>query len=400
MIPRIFEGHLLKMLSQFPVVALTGPRQVGKSTLAQVTAIGAARHYVTMDDLASRAFAQHDPQAFLAGDQNMTIDEIQLAPDLLREIKIKVDQDRRPGRYLITGSADLNYAMDLSNVLAGRVGLIRLPPITNFELAKSGEVPAWALLITHGFDTEVTPKITPFSWDRLYTGGFPLSLLSPSDSARRSWLESFRATYLERDLRRLSDIGRLFEFSRLMELTASRTSSILNQAALARDAGLNAATAGRYLSILEAGHLIHRLPPWYTNIGKRLVKSPKLHWLDSGLAAYLTGLERNDFPVDRMTGPLFESLVAAEIYALLPIVLPEARLFYLRSHDGLEIDLVIRYRRRLIPIEVKAAESVGPADAKPIERWLSLSGQSETGMIIYAGRRYIRISRNVVAVPF
>ena len=252
MIHRANAGLLVEMLTVFPVVALVGPRQVGKSTLVTGESMFSSRLYRTFDGLADRSLAQSDPIAFLDVQGPMTIDEVQLVPSLLRELKRTVDSDRTTGRFLITGSADLNYAADLSHVLAGRVGIVELPPITHFERdsGHAGEQPCWIRFALGGPDTlDLHPCGTHatdrFQWRELTVGGFPLSITAASERARRLWFESFRLTYLERDLRRILDVGNLAAFARLMELSAARTGGILNVASMARDCGIPVPTAGR-----------------------------------------------------------------------------------------------------------------------------------------------------------
>jgi predicted AAA+ superfamily ATPase len=402
MIYRIYTTRLLEMLNLFPVVAVIGPRQVGKSTLVLSEGISRGRQYVTLDDLTSRTLAERDPLALLDKPGPITIDEIQLVPQLLRGIKQQVDHQRSAGRYLITGSADLNYCADLSHILAGRVGILSLPPITYFEERAGKGVPLWAYLLQEGrVDPIVIPRarIDDFNWNRIVAGGFPLSLTAEDESQRVLWMESFRSTYLERDLRRISDIGHLAEFARLMELSAVRTAQVLNQAELARDAGLSPATMGRYLSILEASFLIHRLAPYYENIGKRLVKSPKLYWTDTGLVCHLLGMHASDLAVHRMKGALFETFAIAEIRSLLSFYLPQARLYYLRTHDRLEIDGLVQQGTHLIPFEVKAAATVVADDADAIKHWMSLTRREGMGLVLYAGSRVELIGRNIWAIP-
>lgn len=402
MIARVHTQRLLDMLDLFPVVAVIGPRQVGKSTLVLSEPIARNRRYITLDDLTSRTLAEKDPLALVEQPGPITIDEIQLAPELLRGIKQQVDRDRSPGRYLITGSADLNYCADLSHVLAGRVGVLPLPPITYFEECGVQGAPLWAHVLQQGrIDPTVSARSHPenFNWSRMITGGFPLSLTAQNDSQRTLWFEAFRSTYLERDLRRISDIGHLAEFARLMELSATRTAQLLNQADLARDAGLSPATAGRYLSILEASFLIQRQPPYYENIGKRLVKSPKLYWKDTGLVCHLLGIHPDDLPTHRMRGALFETFAFGEIQALLPLYIPQARFYYLRTHDGLEIDGLIQQGSTLTPFEIKAAQTVTAADARPLRHWMALSGRPGPGFVLYPGNRVQLIDRDIWAIP-
>ena len=402
MIYRIYTTRLTELLDLFPVVAVIGPRQVGKSTLVLSEAISRGRRYITLDDLTSRTLAEQDPLALLDQMGPITIDEIQLAPQLLRGIKQQIDRQRSAGRYLITGSADLNYCADLSHILAGRVGVLPLPPITCFEEHGGKGVPLWAYLLHKGgLDQTAMQKaqLGDFDWNRIITGGFPLSLTAENESQRVLWMESFRSTYLERDLRRISDIGHLAEFARLMELSAIRTAQVLNQTELARDGGLSPATTGRYLSILEASFLIHRLAPYFENIGKRLVKSPKLYWTDTGLVCHLLGIHASDLPGHRMKGALFETFVMAEVRSLLPLYMPQARLYYLRTHDRLEIDGLIQQGTRLIPFEIKAGATVTANDADAIKRWMSLTQREELGLVLYAGNHVEPVGRNIWAIP-
>lgn len=400
---RFHKKILLELLKAFPVVAVIGPRQVGKSTLVTSSVIGEGRDYLSLDDISLRSVAASDPKAFLARSERLTIDEIQLVPDLLRAIKYQVDKDRQPGRFLITGSADLDHCADLSEILAGRVGILRLPPVCQSEASESTGWQAWLdARSVNDLDKAYSGKTASvFDFNRILTGGFPLALTAANDRARQLWFESFRMTYLERDLRRISDISHLAEFNRLMELTAGVSGTLLNQAHLARDAGMSPATAGRYLSVLEASLLIHRLSPYFANIGKRLVKSPKLYWADTGLCAYLLGLETveqlsND-PL--LKGRLFESFVMMEVKALLEIAHPSARLLHLRTHDQLEVDGVIHRGQGDMLFEIKASQTVTAEDAKPMERWMSHREMNSVGVVIYAGVHYTILSNNVRAIP-
>lgn len=403
MIKRIYESLLGEYLGIFPVVAVVGARQVGKSTLVTGERIGAGRRYVTLDELAARGLAERDPGALLEGDGPITIDEVQLAPGLLREIKRRVDEERIAGRYLVTGSADLNHCVELSSVLAGRVGILRLPPILQTEMGGGTGWRRWLAAETVGdLDAAFEGRsYAAFNWNRLVTGGFPLSLLAKDARERTLWMQAFQTTYLERDLRRLSDVGNLVDFARLMERSASATGTVLNQAQLARDVGMSPATAGRHLSLLEASLLIGRIPPYFANIGKRMVKSPKFIWQDTGLAAHLLGLAdarilRND-PL--MAGRLFETFVLTEIQSLLPLVDPAARLFHVRTHDQLEVDGLVQLGRRFLPVEIKAGTSPSGEQAKAINRWTELNPDHGPGVVLHAGTDYVRLSRVARALP-
>jgi predicted AAA+ superfamily ATPase len=390
------------MLATFPVVAVVGSRQVGKSTLIQQPVIGGDRRYLTLDDVSAYSVAQADPKTFLDSDMPLSIDEVQLAPALLREIKLRVDHNRVPGRFLLTGSADLDHCADISSVLAGRVGILRLPPITMSEEHEATGWQEWmdATSVKSLDRAFAGKKYQPLPLERILSGGFPDSLLAPTPRQRMLWMDSFRTTYLERDLRRISDIGNLGEFARLMNLSAAATGSLLNQAHLARDAGMSPATAGRHLSILEASFLITRLPPFFANIGKRMVKAPKLYWNDVGLAAHLCGITSIEaLRGGVMLGRLVETLLMMEIQALLPLVETPVKLFHVRTHDGLEVDGLLEIGQRHLPLEIKASQTVTASDASPIERWIALNPTHGPGVVLYLGDEYLSLSPNVRAVP-
>lgn len=390
------------MLATFPVVAVVGSRQVGKSTLIQQPVIAQGRRYLTLDDVSVYSVAQADPKTFLDSEMPLTIDEVQLAPALLREIKLRVDRQREPGRFLLTGSADLDHCADISSVLAGRVGIVRLPPITMSEEHQATGWQEWmgATGVKSLDRTFAGRKYQPLPLERILSGGFPDSLLALTPRQRMLWMDSFRTTYLERDLRRISDIGNLGEFVRLMNLSAAATGSLLNQAHLARDAGMSPATAGRHLSILEASFLITRLPPFFANIGKRMVKAPKLYWNDVGLAAHLCGITSIEaLRGGVMLGRLVETLLMMEIQALLPLAGTPAKLFHVRTHDGLEVDGLLEIGQRHLPLEIKASRTVTASDAAPIERWIALNPTHGPGVVLYLGEEHLSLSANVRAVP-
>jgi predicted AAA+ superfamily ATPase len=403
MIDRFFQNKLTEMLAVFPVVAVVGPRQVGKTTLVTSDKIDAGRSYISLDDIGERSLAQGDPKAFLDRALPVTVDEVQLAPELLREIKLRIDRHRQPGQYLLTGSADLDHCAQISEVLAGRVGILRLPPICRSEETGTTAWKTWLECRTTGdLDAAFSgSRCESFDFGRLLRGGFPPSLLASTPAERSMWMESFRMTYLERDLRRVSDIGNLADFNRLMQLSAAATASLLNQASMARDAGMSPATAGRHLSVLEASLLIERIPPFFANIGKRIVKSPKLYWTDTGLCSHLLCIaETRDFESDPLLrGKLFETFVMMEIRALLPLVQSPGRLHHVRTHDGLEVDGLIESGRQKLLFEVKSAQTVTASDAKPIERWIEWNPTHGPGVVLYAGSTYQPLSKNVRAIP-
>lgn len=405
MIERVQESRLLELLDRFPVVAVIGPRQVGKSTLVRGDRINLGRSYFTLDDFDTLGLAGKDPRAILSAGKAVTIDEVQRCPDLLRFIKADVDKDRRSGRFLITGSSDLNFTADLAKELAGRVGILPLPPLSWRELDGRLAPPIWLNWVdaanisdVEASCKQVTPKVSEL--DVMFSGGYPLAVTALNTGARRDWFSSYRFTYLERDVRQLSNIGSLADFARLFQTVAGRSSQLLNIASLARDIGLNAATSGRYLSILEASFQITRLTPWFSNIGKRLVKSPKIYWSDTGLLLHLLGLESwSDVSAAGLNGALVETFAIMEIFKQMEMFDPSMRLHFVRSHDGLEVDGLIVRGLKQLPFEIKASSTVRVEDGVNLEKYMTRAKASLVGIVFYRGTECRRLSGRVLAVP-
>jgi len=236
--------------------------------------------------------------------------------------------------------------------------------------------------------------------DAMFSGGYPLAVTASTRDARRDWFSSYRFTYLERDVRQISNIGNLADFARLFQTVAGRTSQLLNIASLSRDVGLNAATAGRYLSLLEASFQIMRLTPWFSNMGKRLVKSPKVYWFDTGLLAHLLGLDTwADAAAHALGGAFLETFVMLEVQKQIGVYDPSMRLHFVRSHDGLEVDGLIVRGLKQLPFEVKASTTVRVEDGANLERYLNLSGSASVGVVFYRGTECRRLSAHVLAIP-
>jgi len=405
LLPRMHLALLGDMLRTFPVVAVVGARQVGKSTLVQMPEVGRDRAYHTLDDAATAGLAERDPVSFARSGSRLTIDEVQLAPGVLRAIKREVDRDRAPGRFLLTGSSDLDFSADLGRVLAGRVGVLRLRPLAWREQEKRSGVPKLIGWLGEAKPASVWEELSsmefgPFDPALLFTGGYPPAVIARSARKRDLWFESFRTSYLERDLRRLSDIGHLSDFGRLLDLSAARTAQVLNQAALARDLGLSAATLGRYLSLLEASFQIERLKPYFANIGKRLVKAPKLYWTDTGVASFFLGLRSwQEATQAGYAGPLLETFAMMEIESLLSVYAPGARLHYLRTHGGMELDGLVAAGRSLLPFEIKASATVRVEDARHLRAFIATGKGAKFGLVFYAGEECRMLGPDVFAVP-
>lgn len=366
--PRLLEGALRQRATQYPVVTVTGPRQAGKTTLCRGTFPGHAYANLERPDL--REFAQSDPRGFLAGlgPGGVVLDEIQNVPALLSWIQVAVDERPRPGAFILTGSHGFDLMASIGQSLAGRTALLQLLPMSVNELRAAG------------VDT-TTDRL-------LFAGGYPrihADALDPSVA-----LGDYFATYVERDLRQLIELRNLEEFRRFVRLAAGRAGQILNLQGLAGDVGVSGHTAKAWMGLLETSFIVRRLTPWFTNLGKRLVKSPKLYFCDVGLACWLLGItHEGQLASHPLRGALFENLVVMEFvkHALhqgLPV-----GLHYYRDSAGLEVDLVVEQGLppgQLGLVEVKAGLTVHGEQLRPLQRVAALFGKRVTRrMLVYGG---------------
>ncbi len=335
-VQRDLAVSLLKAAERAPSITLTGPRQSGKTTLCRDVF---PRHdYVNLEVPDARQFATDDPRSFLAQFPDAAIiDEVQRVPSLLSYLQSVIDEDPAPGRWVLTGSHNLAVAESVSQSLAGRTSVHHLLPLSRSEVVRFPRHPATLE-------------------DALFTGGYPRVLNDELDPAE--WLRSYVATYLERDVRSLSRVGDLSAFQRFLELCAGRTSQLLNLSRLASDCGVSQPTASAWLSVLEAGFILFRLPPFHANLNKRLVRMPKLHFYDTGLACWLIGIrEADQLSAHPLRGPLFESWVVSEIVKS-RLNRGESRgLYFYRNRDGAEVDLVIEHPAGYTLVEAKSSRT-------------------------------------------
>lgn len=401
----VFDRHLLGRLRQAladrPVVLLNGARQVGKTTLVRDLAERAGSRYVTFDDATTVAAVRSDAAGFLEGlEESVVLDEVQRAPELFVAIKAAVDRDRRPGRFLLTGSADALLLPQLSDALVGRMEIVTLWPLSQGEIAGTADLFVDALFEPQLPRTR-SPTPTPLV-DRVLAGGYPEVALMAAPDRRHAWFTSYVTTLLARDVRELARIDTLADLPRLLRLIASRSMALLNYANLARDVGLPQTTLKRHMALLQAVFLIRTLPPWHRNLGKRLVKTPKLLLIDSGLTAHLMGLDRARLDDDRtLFGPLVESFVAMEIEKQLGWSRVTPALFHFRSHAGDEVDLVLEESSgRLVGVEVKAAASVSSADFRGLRTLADAVGpRFHRGVVLYTGHEVVPFGQRLHAVP-
>lgn len=402
---RLQTKMLLKYLKLFPVVAVSGPRQVGKSTLVQSKEILKAGHrkYYTLDSFDVLELAKNEPESLIKQEGPITIDEVQLCPELLVEIKKEVDKNREPGKYLLTGSADLSFAAGLSKVLAGRVGIIDLLPLSWWEIEKKEGIP-WIIscLESKKFgvsDIKLKPNKKSLE-DMILKGGYPPAALCKIVEDAHIWHGNYKQSYLERDIRQFTEILHISEFAKLLTLCSARTGRLLNQADLARDANLIPVTVARYLNLLEVTFQIKRLQPYFTNISKRQVKSPKLYWCDTGMATYLLGLNNIEAIIkNNLWGQILETYVIMQIETYLKGFKPSASLYFWRSHDGREIDGVITDGLNKIAFEVKASKKLSYSDANAIREFVKLDKHCKFGFIFYLGDEVTLLGKNIWGLP-
>jgi len=397
-LPRLVDDALAARLRVMPAVVLTGARQTGKSTLVEQLVPG-ERRYRSLDDFDVRDAARRDPEALLGGDDPLTLDEVQREPGLLPAVKRAIDRDRRPGRYLLTGSANLLLMRQVSESLAGRASYLTLWPMTRREqlgLARAGrwdELLAapdaqWRDFLAAGDDPEE-------DWQALaQRGGFPtpaLELKTPAD--RAIWFDGYVRTYLERDLQDLASISALPDFRRLMQAACLRLGQLLNQTELGRDVGLPQPTVHRWLNLLETSYLLVRLPAYAVNRTKRLVKSPRIFWGDTGVALHLSATAPS--------GAHLENLVLHDLVAWRDARVDRVELAYWRTTIGEEVDFVIEAGGKLLPIEVKATAKPRLADCAHLRTFRQEYGRkARAGLLLHTGRTVEWLTPDVLAVPW
>jgi len=398
-LPRLVEPALAERLRVMPAVVMTGARQTGKSTLAAQRVPG-TRRYASLDDLDVLDAARRDPEALLGGSGAVTLDEVQREPGLLAAVKRAIDRDRKPGRFLLTGSANLLLMRQVSESLAGRASYLTLWPMTRREQLGLGRAGQWEELLAardeEWLDLLAADEAKPEDWQALARrGGFPTPGLQLKDARERAiWFDGYVRTYLERDLQAQASIGALPDFRRLMRAACLRVGQLVNQTELGRDVSLPQATVHRWLNLLETSYLLVRLPAYATNRTKRLIKAPKLYWGDTGVALHLA---EQDAP----GGAHLENLLLNDLLAWRDARLERAEIGYWRTASGEEVDLVIEAGDKLLPIEVKASVRPRLADAARLRSFRKEYGRkARAGLLLHTGTTLEWLAPDVLAAPW
>lgn len=363
MIDRVIAPSLLKAAKRSPVVAVTGPRQSGKTTLCR--SAFAEHAYVNLEPLDTRDFALNDPRGFLREHSGPVVfDEVQRVPELFSYLQEAVDEDPAPGRFVLTGSQHFGLSEAISQSLAGRVALLHLLPLSLDEVGRFGPVASRL-------------------WDTVWAGGYPRLFdqqLSPNE-----WLGDYITTYVQRDVRQLLNVSDLDAFTMFVRLAAGRTAQELNLSSLGGDVGVTHVTIRSWVSLLETSFIVHRLPPWLHNTRKRIVKAPKLHFVDTGLACHLLGIRSAEqLATHPLRGSIFESWVASEVLKARLHRRQEADLFHLRLSRGAEVDLIAETERSTIGVEVKSGETFTTGLARSLSGWVG-ADPDRVGRVVFGG---------------
>ncbi len=370
-ISRELESKVLEYLEYFPALALTGPRQSGKSTMLK-NILGREYKYVTFDDFQTRELFYDDPKNFINNNSNKIIfDEAQKVPELFEMIKIVIDENRQDnGRFILTGSSQFNLIGNISESLAGRIGILELLPFQYSEineLAKNNNY--------------------------IFKGNYP-ELFLRNYKLDKAWYSSYLDTYISKDVRSISNVGNLRDFRRFIMLLAANTSQNLNISNFANDLGVATKTIRNWLSILEASYIIFLISPYYNNLGKRVVKSPKIYFYDTGLVSYLTGIVTEDMYANGpMGGAIFENYIILEVLKKAKHSREDYELFYYRTTNGVEIDLIIDYKTHCDYIEIKKNMTFKP---KMLQHLAKFSDDKNHGILLYQGEK-INYSHNITA---
>ncbi len=400
MFDRLIERRVAEALGDTPVVLIVGPRRAGKTTLVRKINI-LARQYITLDDDTNLDAARSDPAGFIRGFDQVTIDEIQRAPELLLAIKKSVDEDYRPGRFLLTGSANVMTLPRVADSLAGRIEPISMLPLAQAEI--KGIAPQFLARLFNGQLKSCKNATLGDDLTRLVlSGGFPEAIARDTPRRQQDWMRAYLKSVITRDLRDIADVEKLIETPRFLQLLAEHSGQLANYSAIGSGIGVTHKTAQRYIGLFEQLFLITTLKPWFTNSIKRIVKTPKLHFLDSGLLAVSKGLTLERIARNRTGfGPLLESFIFSEILKLMTVSDLHMTPWHFRDHEQREVDIVLERDEGMIAgIEVKASATVKRSDFAGLNALAEASGDRFVqGIVLYDGSDRVNFGDKLAAVP-
>jgi hypothetical protein len=400
LIERFSTGRIATALADTPVVMVIGPRQCGKTTLVRQF-VDRGREYVTLDDDTVLEAARNDPAGFVRGFDLVAIDEVQRAPELLRAIKLSVDGDRRAGRFLLTGSANILTLPQVSESLAGRLETVSLMPISRAEIA--GTKPAF---LKTAFTGKLAKPRSSLIGDELVravlVGGYPEMLRRESSRRRQSWGRDYIKAIVQRDVRDIAEVEKLDQLPHLLQILAHHSGQLTNFTQIGGQLGIDDKTTRRYIGIFEQLFLVHRVSPWFRNQLKRLVKTPKLHFLDSGLLAAILGLTAEQITKNRSAfGALLETFAFSEVLKQTTWSDESYTIYHYRDKDQDEVDIIVEDERgAMVGIELKASATVNSSDFKGIRKLQNTCGDDlKLGVVLYDGTNIVPFGDRIFAAP-
>lgn len=400
--PRFAERVLIEALGDSPVVLLHGPRQSGKTTLARFVGERRGYTYLTFDDDVIRQSADADPSGFVSGlPDRVVLDEVQRVPAIFTAIKAAVDRRRQPGKFLLTGSANVLFVPALADSLAGRMEILQLFPLAQTELARK-ESSFLAALLQGRFKTRRVDRLGDALVERIVAGGYPAALARTAGRRRAVWYRDYLDAIVQRDVRDLARVSALDVLPRLLALAAGQSARLLNVSELAGPFNVSRPTIREYVTLLERVFLLEELPPWHNNRLKRLVKAPKLHFGDTGLACSLLGIDVRSLASDRdLLGQLLETFVFQELRRQATWHADPLSFFHFRDRDDFEVDIVIeRGAREVVGVEIKASATVRASDFRGLRKLKDAAGRRFAGgVVLYDGEASASFGDGLFAVP-
>lgn len=396
--PRKIKDRVEIALRDTPAVLINGPRQAGKTTLAKQ--FSSSMSYYTLDDENILNAAKEDPVGFIKRIDKAIIDEIQRAPELLRTIKLSIDENRQPGRFLLTGSANLLSLPQIGDSLAGRMEILTLLPLSLSEINQSKSN------FLHYAINQSWPVQTPSQEidiiAQVLAGGYPEMLLRSEPLRRHAWAKDYIKAIVERDIKDITSIEKLLEMPRLLEVIAQQSGKLTNFSQIGGQINLDSKTAQKYVGLLETLFLVSQLKPWYNNTLKRIIKTPKIYFLDSGLLGSINRITPETIDENKSDfGPLLETWVYDELLKILSFTEQSWNIYYYRDKDQVEVDFVLEnHARKIIGIEVKASHTIFGHDFKGLRKLSNIAGKNWiTGIVLYSGNQCLSFGDNLWAVP-
>jgi uncharacterized protein len=400
-VKRHAEARILAALRDTRIVALVGPRQSGKTTLARKIAADREMNFISLDDEQFRRFANDDPAGFMRGLDRVVIDEVQRAPSLILALKKAVDEDPRAGRFLITGSVDLFQGTISPDSLAGRVETIELLPFSQAEIERRAPPDFLARAFRGDFPALEEPGRTSGLIERVLAGGYPEAVARSDPSRRQAWLKAYARALTTRDVAEISIITKTHELTRLLDHAAIASGQLVNLSALATPLGIDSKTVDRWLTLLEQMFVVRRVRAWHRNDLKRLVRTPKIHFLDTGLLAALGRINSEDIRINRgRLGSLLEGFVFSELAKQAATASGETLISHYRDKDKVEVDFVLERSGNIVGVEVKAAATVRPENFHGLKRLRDAAGKAfACGILLHDGERIQRAGDRLFGMP-